>query len=147
MLFAASALLVASLGIYGIVAYSVAWRRNEIGIRMALGAQRSQVLGLVIRQGMTPVVAGLTAGVAVPFCSAGPFAAYCSEFSRPTRSRSQELLGFCSLSTPWPASSPLGGLPAQMQLQRSDSSSAMPAIDRGIHHYDLLNWPSGMPEP
>jgi ABC-type antimicrobial peptide transport system permease subunit len=50
IVFAASALLVASLGIYGVVAYSVARRRNDIGIRMALGAQRSQVLGLVIRQ-------------------------------------------------------------------------------------------------
>jgi ABC-type antimicrobial peptide transport system permease subunit len=63
--FAASALLVASLGIYGVVSYSVARRRNEIGIRMALGAQRSQLLGLVIRQGMAPVVFGLAAGVAV----------------------------------------------------------------------------------
>lgn len=61
--FAASALLVASLGIYGVVAYSVARRRNEIGIRMALGAQRSQLLGLVIRQGMTPVMLGMGAGV------------------------------------------------------------------------------------
>ena len=65
--FAASALLVASLGIYGVVSYSVARRRNEIGIRMALGAQRSQVLGLVIRQGMAPVMLGLAAGVAVAF--------------------------------------------------------------------------------
>jgi putative ABC transport system permease protein len=63
--FAASALLVASLGIYGVVSYSVARRRNEIGIRMALGAQRSRLLGLVIRQGMAPVVLGLAAGVAV----------------------------------------------------------------------------------
>ena len=63
--FSASALLVASLGIYGIVSYSVARRRNEIGIRMALGARRSQLLGLVIRQGMTPVVIGLAAGIAV----------------------------------------------------------------------------------
>ena len=63
--FGASALLVASLGIYGVVAYSVARRRNEIGIRMALGAQRSQLLGLVIRQGMAPVVVGLAAGVVV----------------------------------------------------------------------------------
>jgi predicted permease len=62
--FAASALLVASLGIYGVVAYSVARRRNEIGIRMALGAQRSRLLRLVIRQGMAPVVLGLAAGVA-----------------------------------------------------------------------------------
>ena len=65
MIFAASALLVASLGIYGVVAYSVARRRNEIGIRMALGAKRSQMLALVIRQGMGPVVLGLAAGVAV----------------------------------------------------------------------------------
>lgn len=63
--FAASALLVASLGIYGVVSYSVARRRNEIGIRMALGAQRSQLLWLVIRQGMVPVVLGLAAGVTV----------------------------------------------------------------------------------
>ena len=54
--FAASALLVASLGIYGVVSYSVARRRNEIGIRMALGAQRSQLLGLVIRQGSRPII-------------------------------------------------------------------------------------------
>jgi predicted lysophospholipase L1 biosynthesis ABC-type transport system permease subunit len=62
--FAASALLVASLGIYGVVSYSVARRRNEIGIRVALGAQRSRLLALIIRQGMTPVVLGLAAGVA-----------------------------------------------------------------------------------
>jgi predicted permease len=61
--FAASALLVASLGIYGVVSYSVAQRRNEIGIRTALGARRAQVLGLIVRQGMMPVVIGLAAGV------------------------------------------------------------------------------------
>ena len=63
--FAASALLVASLGIYGVVSYWVARRRNEIGIRMALGAQRSRLLGVVIRQGMAPVIVGLAAGVVV----------------------------------------------------------------------------------
>jgi len=65
MVFAASALLVASLGIYGVVSYSVACRRNEIGIRMALGAQRARLLWLIIRQGMSPVVVGLAAGVVV----------------------------------------------------------------------------------
>ena len=63
--FAASALLVASLGIYGVVSYSVARRRNEIGIRMALGAQRSRLLRLVIYQGMTPVIVGLGTGIAI----------------------------------------------------------------------------------
>jgi len=63
--FAISALLVASLGIYGVVSYSVARRRNEVGIRMALGAQRSGLIGMMIREGMTPVVAGLAAGVAL----------------------------------------------------------------------------------
>ena len=62
--FAASAPFVATLGIYGVVSYSAAQRRNEIGIRMALGAQRSELLRLVIWQGMIPVVIGLTAGVA-----------------------------------------------------------------------------------
>jgi putative ABC transport system permease protein len=67
IVFAVSALLVASLGVYGVVSYSVARRKNEIGIRMALGAQRSELLGLVIRQGMAPVVIGLACGVAAAF--------------------------------------------------------------------------------
>jgi ABC-type antimicrobial peptide transport system permease subunit len=67
IVFAASALLVASLGIYGVVSYSVACRQREIGIRMALGARRSRLLGQVIGQGMLPVVIGLTAGIAVAF--------------------------------------------------------------------------------
>src|SRR5262249_7464864 len=69
--FAVSALLVASLGIYGVVSYSVARRRNEIGIRLALGAQRSQLLGLIVRQGMVAVVVGVAAGVAVALLLGG----------------------------------------------------------------------------
>jgi predicted permease len=64
-IFGVAALLVSSLGIYGVVSYSVARRRNELGLRLALGAKRSRLLGLVIRQGMKPVIAGLVAGVAV----------------------------------------------------------------------------------
>ena len=62
--FAVSALLVASLGIYGVVSYSVARRRNEIGIRMALGANRVRLLALIVRQAMAPVVIGLVCGIA-----------------------------------------------------------------------------------
>jgi len=63
--FAACALLVASLGIYGVVSYAVTRRRNEMGIRMALGASRSGLLSLVVRQSMTPVIVGLAGGIAV----------------------------------------------------------------------------------
>jgi predicted permease len=62
--FAIAALLLASLGIYGVISFAVARRTPEIGIRIALGASRSQLLAMVVRQGMTPVVLGLGAGVA-----------------------------------------------------------------------------------
>lgn len=62
--FAGTALLLAGLGIYGVVSYSVARRTNEMGIRMALGAESLHLYGMVLRQGMAPVALGLVAGVA-----------------------------------------------------------------------------------
>ncbi len=70
MLFAVSALLLAGLGVYGVVTYSVVQRKREIGLRLALGAQRANIYRLVMRDGLVPVLAGTAVGIAVAFVSA-----------------------------------------------------------------------------
>jgi predicted permease len=69
-LFAASALFLAGLGVYGVLTYSVAQRYREIGLRLALGAQRANVYWLVLRDGLLPVAIGAAAGIALAFGSA-----------------------------------------------------------------------------
>jgi predicted permease len=65
LVFALTALLLASLGIYGVVSYSVTLRTNEMGVRMAIGAQASNIVHMIWRQAMTPVAIGACAGLVV----------------------------------------------------------------------------------
>jgi predicted permease len=65
LLFAAAAISLAAIGTYGVLSYAVTRRTSEMGIRMALGAGQSDVLRMVVQQGMTPVIVGLAVGGAV----------------------------------------------------------------------------------
>jgi putative ABC transport system permease protein len=62
-IFAAVALVLTIIGLYGVMSYSVAQRTNEIGIRMALGAQARDVVGLIVKEGIGMVLTGLALGI------------------------------------------------------------------------------------
>ena len=67
MAFGVAALFLAAVGLYGVMSFSVSRRTPEVGIRMALGAEGGQVLGLILRQGMAQVALGITLGLVLAF--------------------------------------------------------------------------------
>jgi predicted permease len=71
MVFGAVALFLAAIGLYGVMSFSVSRREQEVGIRMALGAQARDVLGLVVKQGLWQVATGLTLGLGLAVLASG----------------------------------------------------------------------------
>jgi putative ABC transport system permease protein len=68
-IFAGIALVLAAIGIYGLMSYSVQQQTQEVGIRMALGAGRSEVLKLIVKQGMMPACLGVIVGLGIAFAA------------------------------------------------------------------------------
>jgi predicted permease len=68
--FGVVAMVLAAVGIYGVMSFAVSQRRTEFGVRMALGSSRGRILGMVVRQGTLQVVAGLIAGLGLTFLAA-----------------------------------------------------------------------------
>jgi putative ABC transport system permease protein len=103
-LFAGVALVLTAIGIYGVMAYSVAQRRQEIGIRMALGAQRGDVLRLVVGGGMRLTALGVVIGVSAALCLTrllGTLLYGVTPFDAPTLSGVALLLGTIALLACW----------------------------------------------
>jgi len=80
--FALAGLLLAAIGIYGVLAGSVNERTREIGVRAALGASRRSILTLIVRQGMTPVALGLLIGLTTAVLASQAIAAFLFNTSR-----------------------------------------------------------------
>src|SRR5206468_3029529 len=73
--FAAIALLLAGIGIHGVLAFAVSQRTREIGVRMALGAKPGDVLGMIVKRGLWLALAGIVPGVAIAYAVGRAFEA------------------------------------------------------------------------
>jgi putative ABC transport system permease protein len=125
--FGISALLLAAIGVYGLMAYAVEQRTHEIGIRLALGAQVGQVKNMVVFQGMRLALAGLLVGVAAAF----GLVRFLEAFLFGVENRDPLVFICIPSSLAWSPSSPPGSPPARragsirsLHCGRSDGTSA-----------------------
>jgi ABC-type antimicrobial peptide transport system permease subunit len=97
--FAALTLLLASLGLYGVLSYGVARQTQEIGVRMALGARRLQVMRSVLGQSARLTIAGMTLGLVAATAAAGYLSTMLFGVTPATHGRSSALIIFAAVTT------------------------------------------------
>lgn len=119
--FAGLSVILASLGVYGVVSYAVEQRRREFGIRLALGASRGELVRLAVRQGLGPTLVGTAAGIAMAILLARInvtlFAGGASASSLPTLLASAGLLSFVALAASYGPSRRIANADAALTLK------------------------------
>ena len=128
-LFAAVALVLAAVGIFGVMSYAVTQQTREIGIRIALGADRDHVVRMILRRAGLLVLAGLSLGLAMAVGTGRALSSLLFELS-PTDPVTLAACACCLPRSPsWPAISPRAGPRASIRLSRCDRSNA-PVVSR-----------------
>jgi ABC-type antimicrobial peptide transport system permease subunit len=102
--FGAAGLVLACVGVYGVAAYAAGVRRREIGVRVALGAADDQVVRMLVRQSLRPVLVGIAAGALVALTAARWISTFLSQSGPPdavTMAAAAAVLFLCALAATW----------------------------------------------
>ncbi len=116
------AMVLAALGVYGVLAYSVAESTNEIGIRMAMGALPRDVLRLVLRRGMTLAVAGLAMGLPIAYSLARVLAGLIPGIGKPDPLTLVEISAVLCVAAFLACWLPAGARRRRIRLRRCDTN-------------------------